>query len=440
MTFSHALATNNYGPAKFIVSANTYEGTHTTVASALTSASSGDTIFIRPGTYSENLTLKAGVNLTAYGSDSSLNGTGGVIISGKCTFTATGSVTISGIQLATNSDFLLAVTGTLVSVVNLNNCYLNCTNNTGISFTTSNGSGKVNIYNCEGDLGTTGITLFSSSSAGNLIIKNCLFTNTGGSSTASTCSGAGTVVVEFSDYGFPITSSSTAGLSIRNCYIDTTSTNSTALTFGGSASSGVTNSFVNTGSASSISIGATAIVVNAAIGSTNTNAITGAGTITYSGITFTNSSSTINTTTQTACGTLSGSKNTAPSAGFIGEQISAAATAVSLSNTTPKTVTSISVTAGVWDISMICHSTNGSALMQFLQAGISTATNTLQGNLGDQQGLINLQTSVFAAMAIVVPVFRVTLSTTTVYFAIAEAGFSGGTQTANARITATRVG
>ena len=46
MTFTHALSTNNYGPAKFIVDALVANGTHTTIASALTSASSGDTIFL----------------------------------------------------------------------------------------------------------------------------------------------------------------------------------------------------------------------------------------------------------------------------------------------------------------------------------------------------------------------------------------------------------
>src|SRR5258708_20620706 len=124
------LSTNTFGVAKWIVSATASDGTHTTIASALTSASSGDTIFIRPGTYTENLTLKAGVNLSAFGSDSSQNGTGKVIISGTCTMTTAGSVTISGIQLQTNSAALLAVTGTLASVVNLQNCYLNCTNTT----------------------------------------------------------------------------------------------------------------------------------------------------------------------------------------------------------------------------------------------------------------------------------------------------------------------
>ena len=116
MTFTHALSTNNYGPAKFIVDASAANGTHTTIAAALTSASSGDTIFIRPGTYTENLTLKAGVNLCAFDCDDL---TPNVTISGKATFTAAGTVTISGIRLQTNSDFLLAVTGSAASIVHL---------------------------------------------------------------------------------------------------------------------------------------------------------------------------------------------------------------------------------------------------------------------------------------------------------------------------------
>src|SRR6187431_1669292 len=95
--------TNKWGTAKWIVDPSVAAVcTHTTIAAALTSASSGDTIFIRPGTYTENITLKAGVNLTAYGSDDSLNGTGVVIINGTCTFTAAGSVTLYGLQLQTN--------------------------------------------------------------------------------------------------------------------------------------------------------------------------------------------------------------------------------------------------------------------------------------------------------------------------------------------------
>ena len=60
---------NKFGVAKWIVDSTASLGTHTTIAAALTSASSGDTIFIRPGTFTENLTLKAGVDLCAFDCD-----------------------------------------------------------------------------------------------------------------------------------------------------------------------------------------------------------------------------------------------------------------------------------------------------------------------------------------------------------------------------------
>jgi len=149
MTFTHALSTNNYGPSKFIVDASAANGTHTTLPSALASASSGDTISIRPGTYTGNFSLKGGVNITAFGSDSSLNGTGKVIIQGTCTLSEAGTVTISGVQLQTNSAAALAVTGSAASVVNLQNCYLNFTNNTGITYSSSNSSSAINIQNIQ---------------------------------------------------------------------------------------------------------------------------------------------------------------------------------------------------------------------------------------------------------------------------------------------------
>ncbi len=133
---SHLANINPMSSSRWIVDPLGFNGTHTTIASAITSATSGDTIFLLPGTYTENLTLAAGVNLTAYNCDST---TPNVTISGKCTFTGAGTVSISGIRLQTNSDFLLAVTGSAASIVNLIDCYLNCTNNTGISYTSSSG-------------------------------------------------------------------------------------------------------------------------------------------------------------------------------------------------------------------------------------------------------------------------------------------------------------
>ena len=444
MTFTHALSTNNYGPSKFIVDANAANGTHITIATALTAASSGDTIFIRPGTYTENLTLKAGVNLTAYGSDSSPNGTGKVIISGTCTFTATGTVTISGIQLQTNSAALLAVTGTLASVVSLDNCYLNCTNNSGITFSSSNAAARIIIKNSRGDLGTTGINLFAHSSAGSLIINTSVFTNTGASTTASTQS-AGTLTCTFSQFAHPITTSgSTAIATISWCNLDTSSQNVTAFTHGSTSASNSLLSFntVTTGSASSISISASALLfVDATfINSTNTNAITGAGTISYQGLIFVGSSSTINTTTQTASGTLMGSRNTAPSAGFLGQNTVSTATTVALVSNTAKTVTSISLTAGVWDVSALAYiaPSGGTGVAQAIVVGISTTDNTLTGTVGIEQFQFS-QVALSSASG-VVPSYRVTLSATTTYYLVVLAIFTSTTCPANGRISATRVG
>ena len=89
-------------------------GTHTTIGAALSAASAGTTIFIKPGTYTENPALVAGVNLTAWLTDAD---SGTVIINGKCTFSSAGTVIISGIQLLTNSDYFLSITGANASVV-----------------------------------------------------------------------------------------------------------------------------------------------------------------------------------------------------------------------------------------------------------------------------------------------------------------------------------
>lgn len=287
---------NNFGTAKWIVDATAGQGTHATIATALTSASSGETIFIRPGTYTENLTLKAGVNLAAYDCDA-LNGN--VTIVGKCTFTAAGTVDISGVRLQTNSDFFLAVTGSAASIVNLKSCYLNASNNTGISFTTSSSSAQINVIDCQGDVGTTGISLFASSSAGTLAFTQSAITNSGAATTASTVS-AGLMGGRFSRFAFPITTSSTGACSFNVSIIDTSAINTTALTHGGSgAGSRMGHSIALSGTASAISIGAGATLTleTTEIISSNTNAVTGAGSVTYGGVQL-SSSKIINTTTQ----------------------------------------------------------------------------------------------------------------------------------------------
>ncbi len=296
MALTHALSTNNYGSAHLIVSTSAANGTHTTIATAMADAVSGDTIFIRPGTYTENITLTAGVNLTAFGSDASTTGLSNVIISGKLTMTTAGTVNISGIQLQTNSDFFLAITGSADSIVNINNCYLYCLNNTGISYTTSGVNSILNIQQSNGDIGTTGIAIFVNTSSGRMRIRTTKFFNTGASLTASTAS-AGVVDLFYSSFSSPITLSSTASSTWEFCDFINVS-NTTAATLGGGSSSCKWCRF-DGGSASAVVVTSSTVQMEmCAISSSNTNAITGAGTLSYSGLSFNSTSSTVNVTTQ----------------------------------------------------------------------------------------------------------------------------------------------
>ena len=49
---------NLFGTARFIVNPTAGLGNYTTIQAAITAASAGDTIFIMPAVYTENLTLK----------------------------------------------------------------------------------------------------------------------------------------------------------------------------------------------------------------------------------------------------------------------------------------------------------------------------------------------------------------------------------------------
>ena len=90
------LGTNNFGNCKWIVNSNKALGTHTTISSAISSASSGDDIFIMPGTYTENPTISKNVNLVAFDCDSQ-NQT--VEINGQITISSGVTTCISNIYL-----------------------------------------------------------------------------------------------------------------------------------------------------------------------------------------------------------------------------------------------------------------------------------------------------------------------------------------------------
>lgn len=131
------------------------------------------------------------------------------------------------------------------------------------------------------------------------------------------------------------------------------------------------------------------------------------------------------------------------SAGQIGEYVSAIVvpTTVSLTTATTANMTSISLTAGDWDVQGgALFQTAASTSVTSVIAGISTTTNTL-GADG------TYARSTFAAVvpgAIewqdqVSPVVRLSLSATTTVYLVAQSTFTVSTQTAGGYIRARRV-
>lgn len=298
-TYQAPAVTTDLHTAKFIVGNTSNGANYSTIASAITAASSGDTIYIQTGTYTENLTLKAGVNLASFDCDS-LNGN--VTVIGKMTFTAAGTVDISGIRLTTSSDFCLAITGSAASIVNLRNCYINCVDNTGISYTSSSGSSALNLYGCNGNLATTGITLFAKSASGIMTMYYCNFDNTGNSSTVSTIS-AGVGTFYHCEFYLPLSTSGGADIQLFWCLIYTVPTASVGVGHSGTGgASYLYFSFVTTGTGTAVSVGAgaTLIAIGTTINSSNATTINGTGTLQYQNITMQGPSSafTVSTATQ----------------------------------------------------------------------------------------------------------------------------------------------
>lgn len=429
--------------AKLIVnpSGGSAGGNYTTITSALAAASSGDTIFITPGTYTEDLTLKAGVNLCAYDCDAL---TPNVIILGKMTATFAGTASLSGLQLKTASDYFLVVSGTAVTNINLKNCYLNCNVGRGINHTTTGASATLNIIDCKGDTPTAGAsgTFWTEANSTTKIINviNTHISNSGGAIGYRTSSG--TLNVINSSFNHACDCVSDAVVTLTNSTYNCSSLNSQAYTFNSSGAQIAYNCIFLSGTASAVGGSAAFSLFGCNISSSNTNAITGGGTVTYAGLIFSGTSKKINTTTQVG-GLLQGGLAQAPSAGFIGEQIIATASGVSMLAGVAKNITSISVTAGVWDISgIVSYNASGAAYAGIAtQLSVNTTSATL-GSAGDNSIWGSSPVTGVKEFGISVPSWRQVFTATTTVYLVGKTDFTGAgaSNAATGRISAVRVG
>jgi hypothetical protein len=130
--------------------------------------------------------------------------------------------------------------------------------------------------------------------------------------------------------------------------------------------------------------------------------------------------------------------NDSATAGYVGELIAAnvlAGAAISISNNTPANVTSISLTAGDWDVTGNVTVTGSSGILTNVTMWGSTASATLP----DASTSSSLTSTIFTQLGSAIPRFRFrSTSTTTVYLSV-QASFATGTATACGTIYARRV-
>lgn len=137
--------------------------------------------------------------------------------------------------------------------------------------------------------------------------------------------------------------------------------------------------------------------------------------------------------------------NNNAAAGSVGQFVSAnvaLGSAIGLTTATPTDITSISLTAGDWDVSGSVDMTpGGSAITGQLIGWISTTSATLPAlpNNGGETRLDNINNSPSAIFGIPVGPMRVSIATTTTVYLSCYNSFSGGTMGAYGFIQARRV-
>ena len=128
----------------------------------------------------------------------------------------------------------------------------------------------------------------------------------------------------------------------------------------------------------------------------------------------------------------------AAGAGIVGEAVTNTASGIALTTTTTVNITSISLTAGDWDVTGVVGFTPaGTTVMQIQYGGISTASATLQTFQYFQ--LNNNNTSAGTGSQFPTPTVRINVSATTTVFLVTQAVFTTSTCTAAGKIVARRV-
>lgn len=130
--------------------------------------------------------------------------------------------------------------------------------------------------------------------------------------------------------------------------------------------------------------------------------------------------------------------NNNANAGSVGEFVTATGTGISLTNNIGANITSISLTAGDWDVTgAVEFDANATTNITGVIAGINTTSATLPSAPFKASILANIVTG--GAASIVVPTTRISITGTTTVYIIGQCSFNTSTATATGFIRARRV-
>lgn len=152
---------------------------------------------------------------------------------------------------------------------------------------------------------------------------------------------------------------------------------------------------------------------------------------------FTTLSSTGNFTPSQTNGIVGTTTNNNANAGSVGEFVTATGTAVSLTTSTQANITSVSLTAGDWDVyGNVVYTPAGSTVLSQAAASVSSTSATLMAS--PNQTLSNYNTAAGTGQTQAAPSVRFSLASTTTVFLVGFAIFSTSTLTATGIIQARR--
>jgi len=278
-------ATNRWSVCNIIVDSTAGKGDYTTIQAAINAASSGDVIYVREGTYIEDITLKAGITITC-----NLSNYLGTILQGTVTLSS-GSCNITNFRLFDNADAtILDISG---GELRLNNCHLRMSAAVGITIS----SGTVQLINCTMGQVFSG-NRYLNMSGGEVNFLNCSQVDTSNDTTTASTISSGTVKIFNSRCIQRFSFTGDSILVAESSVFSAVNPSSTIFTLDTSGSCKIKNCTISNGTTAPITVTQTLTITNTTIDTSATPAIDGAGTISYANLVFVNGSG-ISTTTQT---------------------------------------------------------------------------------------------------------------------------------------------